>query len=171
MSASKFLLLAFLAALAIGCSTEQSSTTSNGPPFDGEKYILKAEPANARTPTEIKESVVEPTMVALAGRIDAGDFDAFQEGMASFIISQLPDDSHAEGDPDHADNCPFCKRKLKNAPKAIVRILDDSGEVKPVDARDLLGLSKGDVVVVHGLATYLEPVKTVQIDADGIFIR
>ena len=65
----------------------------------------------------------------------------------------------------------FCKRKLKNAPKAVVRIVDDSGSVLPVDARQLLGVSKGDVVVVQGLATYLEPVNTVQIDAQSIFIR
>jgi hypothetical protein len=60
---------------------------------------------------------------------------------------------------------------LKNAPKAVVRILDDSGEVLTVDARQLLGIAKGDVVVVRGSATYLEPVNTVQIDAEGIFVR
>ncbi|MBD54608.1 MAG: hypothetical protein CMM05_05940, partial [Rhodopirellula sp.] len=113
----------------------------------------------------------EPTLVAIAGRIDAGDVEPFQDGVASFLISQLPEGDHAEGDPDHADNCPFCKRKLKNAPKAVVRILDDSGEVMTVDARQLLGIAKGDVVVVRGSATYLEPVNTVQIDAEGIFVR
>ena len=41
----------------------------------------------------------------------------------------------------------------------------------PVDARQLLGLAKGDIVVVQGVATYLESVNTVRIDADGIFIR
>jgi len=40
-----------------------------------------------------------------------------------------------------------------------------------VDARQLLGIAKGDVVVVRGSATYLEPVNTVQIDAEGIFVR
>ena len=123
------------------------------------------------TPTEIKETVTEPTSLKVAGRIDAGEIEPFQKGIASFVISQLPDDSHAGGDPNHADNCPFCKRKLKNAPKAVVQFLDADGKVLQVDARELLGVAKGDVVVVQGTAQYLEAVNTVQINADGVFIR
>ncbi len=164
-------LLAMLGVVAIGCSAEQSGIDSDSPHAAGAKYVLATEPADPQTPTDVKESITEPTLIAVAGRIDAGDNEPFQGGTASFIISQLPDDAHAKDDPDHADNCPFCKRKLKNAPKAIVRILDDGGNVMAVDARELLGVSKGDVVVVRGLATYLEPVNTIQIDAEGIFVR
>ncbi len=164
-------LIVFLSIVAVGCDTKESVTNSEEVSSEGGKYILTTEPADPRTPTEIKESVTEPTLVAISGRIDAGDVEPFQDGVASFLISQLPEGDHAEGDPDHADNCPFCKRKLKNAPKAVVRILDDSGEVMAVDARQLLGIAKGDVVVVRGSATYLEPVNTVQIDAEGIFVR
>jgi len=172
MSTMKLICLSvFLGIFAVGCDTKESLTNSGGIPSEGGKYILTTEPADPQTPTEIKESVTEPTLVAITGRIDAGDVEPFQDGVASFLISQLPEGDHAEGDPDHADNCPFCKRKLKNAPKAVVRILDDSGEVMTVDARQLLGIAKGDVVVVRGSATYLEPVNTVQIDAEGIFVR
>ena len=164
-------LSAVLGIFVAGCGTNESVSTSDKLPSGGGKYILTTEPADALTPTEIKEAVTEPTRVTIAGRIDAGDVEPFQDGLASFLISQLPDGDHAEGDPNHADNCPFCKRKLKNAPKAVVRILDESGEVMTVDARQLLGLSKGDVVVVQGSATYLEPVNTVQVDAEGIFVR
>ena len=163
-------LIVFFGAFAVGCDTKEPVTNSEVP-LDGGKYILTTEPADPQTPTEIKESVTEPTLVAIAGRIHAGDAVPFQDGVASFLISQLPEGDHAEDDPDHADNCPFCKRKLKNAPKAVVRVLDDSGEVLAVDARKLLGIAKGDVVVVRGSATYLEPVNTVQIDAQGIFVR
>lgn len=164
-----FVLVASIIAVA-GCdSTTAKKNAESG--SEGSKYLLKSEPRDAKTPTDVKESVSEPTVLAIAGRIDAGDMEPFQDGVASFMISQLPDSSHAESDPQHADNCPFCKRKLKNAPKAVVRILDGSGNVMSVDARQLLGVSKGDVVVVQGLATYLKPVNTVQIDAEGIFIR
>jgi hypothetical protein len=163
-------LLPFLGIVAMGCGSQQVATYS-GPLSNGNQYILETEPAGALTPTDIKESGDQTALMVLAGRIDAGDIEPFQTGAASFIMSQLPDQSHAGGDPTHADNCPFCKRKLKNAPKAVVRIVDDSGSVLPVDARQLLGVSKGDVVVVQGLATYLEPVNTVQIDAQSIFIR
>lgn len=172
MSMTKLIYLVVLGGLlAAGCDTTESVTSSGRLPAGGGKYILTTEPANPKTPTEVKESVTEPTLVAITGRIDAGDVDPFQNGVASFLISQLPEGDHAEGDPDHVDNCPFCKRKLKNAPKAVVRILDDSGEVMTVDARQLLGVAKGDVVVVRGSATYLEPVNTVQINAEGIFVR
>ncbi|MDA9934666.1 hypothetical protein N9B88_02740 [Rubripirellula sp.] len=164
-------LILSLGIFAVGCDSRESVTNSGRRPSGGGKYILTTAPADPQTPTDIKESVTEPTLVAITGRIDAGDVEPFQDGVASFMISQLPEGDHAEGDPDHADNCPFCKRKLKNAPKAVVRILDDAGEVMPVDARQLLGIAKGDVVVVRGSATYLEPVNTVQIDAEGIFVR
>ena len=164
-------LFALFGIVAMGCDTKQAAENAGNAPSDGGKYILKSEPTDPRTPTEIKESVTEPTLIAVAGRVDAGALEPFQDGVASFMISQLPDTSHADGDANHADNCPFCKRKLKNAPKAVVRILDDGGKVVPVDARQLLGVAKGDIVVVQGLATYLEPVNTVQIDAEGIYIR
>ncbi len=172
MSITKLIcLIACGVVFAAGCDRKESVTNSGTRPAGAAKYILTTEPADPQTPTEVKESVTEPALVAITGRIDAGDVEPFQDGVASFLISQLPEGDHAEGDPDHADNCPFCKRKLKNAPKALVRILDDSGEVMTVDARQLLGIAKGDVVVVRGSATYLEPVNTVQIDAEGIFVR
>ncbi|MEM1068919.1 MAG: hypothetical protein AAGG48_23045 [Planctomycetota bacterium] len=155
-------LIAFVGLFAIGCENSQLA---------GGKYLLNVEPADPQTPTRVKESVAEPTRMVVAGRVEAGDIEPFQDGVATFVMTQLPDEAHAGGDPDHVENCPFCQRELRNAPKAIVRILDESGEVMSVDARELLGVSKGDVVVVEGLVTYLEPVNTVQIDAEGIFIR
>ena len=170
MSTSKHLgLLALLGAVALGCDLRQAPTPPTGPSLDGGKYILNSEPADPQTPTEIKNSITEGTSIAVAGKIDAGDIEPFQDGVAAFMISQLPDASH--GGADHADDCPFCARKLRNAPKAVVRLLDENGELIQADARQLLGVSKGDVVVVQGLATYMESINTVQIDAEGIFIR
>ena len=162
-------LLVTLVFATTGCESKQADSDLS--PSTSSKYILTSEPTDAKTPTDIKESLTQPTLISLAGRIEAGDMEPFQAGLASFMISQLPDATHAGGDPEHAENCPFCKRKLKNAPKAVVRFLNDTGEVLAVDSRELLGVSKGDVVVVRGVATYLEPVNTVQIDAEGIFVR
>ncbi len=132
--------------------------------------MLKAAPGDAPlTPTVVKETVTSPTVLSLAGRIDAGDTEPFQAGLATFVLSELPE--HGGDDPNHADNCPFCKRKLANAPKAVVQFLGDDGEVLAVDARELFGVAKGDSVVVQGTAEYLEAVDTVQINAIGIFVR
>jgi len=126
---------------------------------------------DVKTPTDVKELEGETVQTVVAGRIDAGDLDPFQPGELSFVISQLPDADHAAGDPDHADNCPFCKRKLKNAPKAIVQFLGDDGSVLGGDARQTLGLEQGDVVYVTGMATYDATVNTVMIDATGVYRR
>ena len=53
-------LIVFLGALAVGCDTKESVKNS-ALPSDGGKYILTTEPADPQTPTEIKESVTEPT--------------------------------------------------------------------------------------------------------------
>ncbi len=171
MSRHTFSLIGLLLALPLGCNSASTSSSPGTSDSPAAKYLLQSEPKDVMTPTEIKETVTEPTSLKVAGRIDAGEIEPFQKGIASFVISQLPDDSHAGGDPNHADNCPFCKRKLKNAPKAVVQFLDADGKVLQVDARELLGVAKGDVVVVQGTAQYLEAVNTVQINADGVFIR
>lgn len=107
----------------------------------------------------------------ITGRIDAGEFAAFSKGEASFVLSQLPDEGHGEGDPDHADNCPFCKRKLANAPKAIVRLSDEEQSLIPVSADELLGISEDDVVVVQGPARYDETLNSVLVDATKVYLQ
>lgn len=109
--------------------------------------------------------------ILLAGRIDAGDNDPFQAGEASFLISQLPDEGHAADDPDHADNCPFCKRELAKAPKALIRFAGSDGKTLLVQADELFGIKKGDIVVIRGTAVYDKSVHTVMVEASGIFRR
>ena len=136
-----------------------------------EKLVLASEPADPLTPTEVKESFIEPTEFALAGRVDAGEMEPFEDGKATFVLSQLPDKAHAGGDPNHADNCPFCKRKLRLAPKVMVQFLDAEGNIIAVDARDLFEIEKGAAVVVQGRGQYVEAINSVQMDAAGIFVR
>jgi hypothetical protein len=171
ISGKRQLTLLLLAAVAtIGCDGK-SARQSELEPYRA-KFVLPSAPAKAAwTPTDVKEKVTSPTSLALAGRIDAGDTQPFQAGLATFVLSQLPDQAHAGEDPNHADNCPFCKRKLANAPKAVVQFMGEDGELLAVDARELFGVAKGDIVVVQGTAEYLEAVDTVQINADGIFVR
>ena len=134
------------------------------------------------TPTQIKEAqsskdastkdalVTQPQEILLAGRIDAGDSPAFSPKESAFILSQLPDEGHGD-DPEHADNCPFCKRRLKNAPKAIVQIRNEEGELLPISVDSLLGLKKGDAVLVAGEARYDDTLKTIFVQAKKISMR
>lgn len=106
--------------------------------------------------------------VWVVGRIFAGDFEPWENGQASFLISELPAQGHgAEHD---ADNCPFCKRKAAQAPKAMVRFSDEAGSTLAIDARKLFDLKTQDVVVVRGTATVAE-LNTLIIDATSLHVR
>tara|TARA_R110002049_G_scaffold2750_2_gene21617 strand:- start:467465 stop:467974 length:510 start_codon:yes stop_codon:yes gene_type:complete len=152
----------------VGC--EQASETGKNATADS-SFVLSTEPSGAKTPTEAMESNTEMGPIVLVGRVDAGDHEPFEAGQASFMLSELPDQDHAAGDPEHADNCPFCKRKLEKAPKVVVKILDSDGNVLATDARELLGIEKGDVVVVRGTGKYSDTVNLVEINANGVFRR
>ncbi|WP_442506855.1 hypothetical protein SH528x_005728 [Novipirellula sp. SH528] len=171
---------AILMLAMVGCGEKTSSTGD----VISSPYLVSSEPEGAITPTEFKNSVttqddvedaaaspVAASEVVLAGKIDAGDLDPFEKGKATFVLSELPDAAHAAGDPDHANNCPFCKRKLKNAPKVVVRFVDQSGELIAQDAQAMLGVKKGDSVVVKGVAEYQEPINMIQINAESIYRR
>ena len=158
-------------ALAVGFTGCEKNVDPEPSAKIDSQLLLPREPTGAITPTEAMESHIEAKPIVLAGRVDAGDFDPFESGLASFMLSELPDEDHASDDPNHVDNCPFCKRKLEKAPKAVVKILDSSGDVMPVDARELLGIAKGDIVVVRGSGRYSEAVNLVEITADGVFRR
>ncbi len=122
------------------------------------------------TETQETTPLGKPATVLLAGRIDAGDSPAFSPRESVFILSELPEEGHGD-DPDHSDNCPFCKRRLKNAPKAIVQIQDQYGELLSVSADVLLGLKQGDIVLVSGIARYDETLKTVFVQANKISFK
>ncbi|MDA8745206.1 hypothetical protein N9N28_11280 [Rubripirellula amarantea] len=171
--------LIFAAAITIGvagCGGESTSMSENSSSAFAEikNAVWSDTPIEGDivSPTDVKDfETPGPQNVMLAGRIDAGELEVFDQSNATFILSQLPDESHGNGDPDHADNCPFCQRKLKNAPKAIVRITDDQGNPLPIAADDLLGLKKDDVVVVSGEAYFDKTLNMVMVKANKIAKR
>ena len=167
-------LLSLLSAISTQTGCDRS-TSESGLASDHQHSVIRRTfwsdtplAGQAKTPTEIKEAASESgeaREVLIAGRIDAGEFTAFGKGEATFILSQLPDDAHGGDDPNHADNCPFCKRKLKNAPKAIVRFEDSEGEVIAVAVDQLFGLTEKDIVLVQGQARYDKLLNSVLVKA------
>lgn len=157
------LLYLAVATLAIaGCET--------GPAIDPatlalrEKYVLTTEPANAVTLEKAKTEIAEHPAVVVKGKVG----ETFETGKASFIISEiLESHNHAPGE---EDNCPFCKHRAKNAPKAIVQFLNDRQEIVPIDARELLGVAKDQVVTIKGNAT-LDSLQTLVINASGVYLE
>ena len=160
----------------IGCGdvadsvSDVSEGTAKTSGFDADSVWLASKPpGDVITPTAVKEAEGEALVATVAGRIDAGDMSPFQSGQLAFMLSQLPEAGHESDDPDHADNCPFCKRKLANAPKAIVQWVGDDGSVLAGDVQAALGLKKGEVIWATGKAQYIAAVNTVIIDASGLY--
>lgn len=167
------LVLACVAGLA-GCSL----TEPTGALAQGKKYLLPQEPAGAQPVSEVKKAAEQsteagsaPVGVVLVGRIGAGAGEPFETGKALFVVSEYDPDAHADGPGHDADDCPFCKRKAAQAPKAIVQIVDDQGRVVATDARQLLGLKKGQVVVVRGRAAFDRDADSLVVTADGLHVR
>lgn len=143
-----------LAGLLIGCSqdTKQakpiSALTLNRSPF-----LLSMEPQVATSVIKVRENASDGDDVVIVGRI-GGSENPWIEGRAAFSIvdGSLKACSDIEG-----DNCPqpwdYCceTSKLPNA-TALVKIIDDGGNLVTTDARELLEVKELSTVIVKGKA-------------------
>lgn len=133
------------------------------------KQFLINLPSESRALSDAVEDIDADREVTLIGRVYAGTLPPWDDGKAAFMMSELPPEGHSD-DPDHADNCPFCKRKAEKAPKALVQFHDKDGQVLPIDIRKLFGLKEKDVVVVKGRGQ-LNDIGIYVINAVGMVIR
>lgn len=151
--------------LICGCSVQQPVQWKEW----RDQFVLKDKPTGAIT---IAEAIANPTMeeVVVVAQIGGGRGDLFDNKIASFLVTEAPDEAH-QGKPGHdPDGCPFCKQKLANAPTVTVGFSTSQGKAIPVDARKLFGLNKGDIVVIRGTSTYEESMRILNIIASGIHV-
>jgi len=157
--------------LSIGCNSSSDSAAKL--PVASGDFLLPSRPeapaSLADTAAKLAEQSGDGEQMVLIGKIDAGDFSAFQDGQATFLLSELPADGHGADDPDHEDNCPFCKRRAEKSPKAIVNLVGDDGATLTTDARELLGVGQGDRVIVVGKGTFDAAVNTITLQCDGVY--
>jgi hypothetical protein len=152
-----------------GCAESDGSTAA--PPPERQRFIASSEPKSATSIARAKASVAQQSgEVVFVGQILDSQFNPFQEGQASFVLSELPDDGHAHKGHDPKD-CPFCKRRAAKAPKAIVQCKDESGKLLPIDARTLLGVAPDQVIVVRGKAKVDPALDLFLVEAERVFIR
>jgi hypothetical protein len=149
-----------------GCSTEDPRLQSLR-----EQFVLRAEPQQPTTIADAKTKVAENPRVEFVGRIAKDEFDAFTPGQASFLVTEILPDEPGHGGKDHAENCPFCKRKAAEAPRAVVHLVDAAGETLKVDARKLFGIESGDTVVIRGTGELMAELDLFVVTADGIYVR
>lgn len=159
--------------VAVGCQKQDARVAELR-----KQFVLAEEPAGA---SSIEAALVKAEEseqsdlgeVVLVGRIGAGEFDPWAEGQASFLMSEATPESDHAATPGHDPaTCPFCRRRAEKAASftALVQFRNEQGEIVPIDARELLGVEKDQVVVVRGKARR-DPVGTLIVAADGIHLR
>jgi len=173
--------IAFVTAISVGCreSIDPEILAARG------KILLSAAPEGSQSITEAKEfsqsqsdsSTSEPSTsetlpheVTLVGRIEAGDFDPFDKEIAAFMLSELPAGNHDHEEGHDVDNCPFCKRRAENAPKAHVVLVDENASPVPFPVPSLLDLKKGDQVIVQGIAHWNADLNVLEVKSSGIYV-
>lgn len=154
-----------VAALLGGCGTQEPSEWKSL----RNQFLIKDQPSGAIT---IAQAIATPSEdeVLIVAQIGSGKGDTFDSKLASFLVSEAPDDAH-KGKPGHdPDGCPFCKQKLANAPTVTVAFSNKQGDPIAADASKVFGISKGDIVVIRGKTDYEESMKLLNINATGLYI-
>jgi len=159
--------LSLLAPLLVGCGASIAFEDDSNSQVKS-KFLLSEEPSGAIGVAEAKQRLEKNNDVVLLGRIEAGEFAPWDDGKASFLITDATIEHHHHAD-DH--ECAFCKGKKDPLEMmAIVRFLDDDMKVLSIDARELLGVKEKQLVVVRGRGE-VDDLGQLTVSADGIYLR
>jgi hypothetical protein len=137
----------------------------------GAKFLLAEEPADVIGILDYREANAHQAEVTLLGKIGGGN-PTWSPESAMFLVSD-PSHEVAAGDEHQCkgDNCPFCKGKSgAEQAQAIVMLTDETGKVPAVDARKLLPLEEGQMVVVRGRPE-INAVGQLVVHASGVYVR
>jgi hypothetical protein len=135
------------------------------------RLVLAEEPSGATSIADAQKNLAAQPEVTLVGCIGAPDQQAFEQGRASFVLSEAPASGHHHASGHDADNCPFCRHRAAEARLAVVQFVDERGEILKTDAPTLLGVESGQVVVVRGHGELNEKLDLLVVTAGGIHIR
>jgi hypothetical protein len=167
--------IAFLALAGCGQSGPSGELARQG-----QEFLLPAEPAGAVGILDYREAAGDlktgeaasaGSDVVLWGKV-GGAAQTWSPLSAEFFISDPTCELEAGGHVCHDDNCPFCKNKQhKNQDGlAVVVLTDPAGNVPAVDARKLLPLEKGQMIVVRGQAE-IDSTGQLLVRASGVYLR
>lgn len=162
--------IALLATL--GCGGGQTEAPRPQANVDGSKYMLDAAPEGAQHVIAARESAQQDDEVVIEGRI-GGRAKPWIEGQAAFLIvdPSLKACSDREGDQctQPWDYCCETNETLA-ASQALVKVVDEQGDVVQADARDLLKVKELQTVVVRGKAQRNEA-GDLTVLATGVYVK
>jgi hypothetical protein len=157
-SLRSYLLLALVPCLLTlpGCSQGTPTAATDVPAavaVDGSKFLLTSEPDGAGEVISVREAAADGDDVVIVGRI-GGSENPWIEGRAAFSIvdnslkacSDIPGD----GCPIPWDYC--CETPKLPTSTALIKVVDEAGDLIKADARQLLEVKELSTVVVKGKA-------------------
>jgi len=168
VSKSKLVLGLWLGLLGAGCGLEDAQTIPiPGVNVQQENYLLSAEPAGARSVTDVRMDAPDKAQVVVVGRI-AGGKEPLVAGRAAFTIVDLALEPCEDESP-----WVYCCTPPEDLAQAmvLVKFVDGDGKTLTQDARTLLGVKEWTTVVVHGHVQRDEAGQLRAIVADGLFVR
>ena len=172
--------LSLLVVFAMGCGQQAATPTADNStkpeaasasPAAESVYLLSVEPEGAAEVIQARENAKNDDDVVIVGRI-GGSPNPWVEGRAAFSIvdSSLKACSDIEG-----DTCPMpwdycCETAKLPMATALIKIVDQDGNMVKSDARELLKLKELQTVVVRGKAARDEA-GNLTILASGVYLR
>ena len=195
---SRLIPVCLLLATLAGCTNPQAEKATEKPLTEAAKQfrpvlVVAEEPAGAKTVIEVRDQLAsqaegtetpEPAPVVVVGVIggnmpnpfgDQGsaDFPWFPEMAAFSLVDPTTAEEFAGSEHEHAegDDCIWCTRTAEKLADTVATVTfkDSTGELIAERADTLLGLKKGDTVVVEGTGTV--GLGSLKIDATHIYVR
>lgn len=155
MNWSYLALLALAPALTglSGCGSAPGTESHAPSDIDGSQFLLNEEPDGAVGVIAARQSAEDGTPLVLVGRV-GGSANPWIDGRAAFMLLGASMSVVAEGeDSAEGELCTGdCCATERSACTTLVKVVNSSGQVVPVDSRKLLGLKVSDMVVVEGTA-------------------
>jgi hypothetical protein len=166
----QFLLVLTVGLLASGCGRSPTATGGSAQSDEaaaGTAYRLQTEPAGAKDVRAARSSVKDGDEVVVVGRV-GGEKTPWVEGLAAFMIVDNSLKPCVDGCAEPWDYC--CDTDLLPASKAMVKIVDDQGQIVQSDSRKLLGIKELQTVVARG-KVQKDEAGNLTVMASGIFVR
>jgi hypothetical protein len=157
-------------ALLVGCSPAVTPVTSAPSTVDATQYVLSEEPEDAADVIQVRQAAQDGDDIVIVGRI-GGRINPWIEGRAAFSIvdSSLKACTDIPGDtcPTPWDYC--CEGNLSTG-SALVKFIDNDGQLVKANAQELLGVKELSTVVVQGKAKRDEA-GNLTVLANGIYVK
>lgn len=173
----KMILIGLALVSAFGCAengSDEQTANSQGtsqPSIDGGPYLLNAEPEGVLEVIAAREAAEDGTEIVVEGRI-GGSVDPWIDGRAAFTIvdNSLKACSDISGDKCQKpwDYC--CETTKLPTATALVKVVDDDGELIKAGAKELLNVKELSTVVVTGKAKRDEE-GNLTVLATGVFVK